>query len=151
MAAISPDHPKLELFFFVSQGVDERVRSDVKDFVSELAGSRSWLLGPPRFADSRDEDPEETGEGPLVDAVGGYIEIYSAYPPWTLPREIELQHLEEATALLTVLEVFSKKRSLDFEVAFNNEVIGYVENGSMDEGLADVFLGEWRRGLGLPG
>jgi hypothetical protein len=50
---------------------------------------------------------------------------------------------------LTALELFSEKRALNFEVAFNNETIGYVENGLMDEGLSDVFLGEWRRGLGL--
>jgi hypothetical protein len=62
-----------------------------------LATPRPWLLGPPCYADSRDEDLKQFGEGPPLDAVGGYIEIYSAYPPWTLPREIELRHLEEAT------------------------------------------------------
>jgi hypothetical protein len=148
MTNVSPDHPKLQLLFFVAQGVNERIRSDVKAFVAELATSRQWLVGPPSFADSRDEEVDES-EGPPLDAVGGFIEIYSAYPPWTLPREIELQHLEEVTTLLTALETFSQERALSFEIAFDNEIIGYVENGSMDEGLAEVFLGEWRRGLGL--
>jgi hypothetical protein len=149
MADVSPDHPKLQLLFFVAQGLNEAIRSDVKNFVAELATSREWLLGPPCFADSRDEEVDEPDGGPPLDAVGGYLEIYSAYPPWTLPREIEIKHLEEVTALLTALETFSRKRALDFEVAFDNEIIGYVESGAMDDGLAEVFLGEWRRGLGL--
>lgn len=149
MTNIAPDHPKRGLLFFVEQDVEDWIRSDVRDFVAELASSRRWVIGPPLFVDMR-EEPEDYSRGDLPrDIVGGYLEIYSALPPWTLPREVSLQHLEEVTALLSALEKLSSESVLNFEVEFGGELIGTVMGGKMDEGLSVGLLGEWRRSFGL--
>jgi hypothetical protein len=57
--------------------------------------------------------------------------------------------LDEATAFLTAVEDLSRTRQLDFEVAYGDEIIGYIKHGAMDEGLSEAFLDEWRRGLGV--
>jgi hypothetical protein len=107
------------------------------------------MLVPPAYVDNI-EWPDDASRGDFrMETLGGYLEIYSALPPWTVPREVEMRLLEEVTALLEALASFSRERSLDFEVYLDGDITGYVEKGEMDEGLVDVFLGEWRRGLGL--
>jgi hypothetical protein len=149
MSTPDPDHPRHKLAFFVVEDVDDTIRAKVRDFVTSLGTSQDWLLGPPVFVDVLDE-PEDDSHGDLpVEDVGGYIEMYSVRPPWTLPREVELQHLLEAKALLTALEEFARKSDLNFEVEFAGELIGAVTHGSMDAGLREGLLDEWHRHLGL--
>ena len=94
------------------------------------------------------EVPEDQSRGAhCLDYVGGFIELYSTYPPWTLPREVDLRHFEEATALLTALEECSRRLQVNFEVYFADEVIGYVTDGEMDYGLREGLLNEWKRVL----
>ncbi len=82
-----------------------------------------------------------------MDYVGGFVEFYSTLPPWTLPREIEQQHFEEATALLAELEELSRNLRLNLQIYYANEVIGYINDGEMDEGVREAFLQEWMRSL----
>jgi hypothetical protein len=86
-----------------------------------------------------------------VETVGGFLEIYSALPPLTLPREIDLQHLDEVTALVNALRDFSREFSLSIEFELDGELIGAIDNGEMDRSLAEGLLGEWRRQLGVLG
>jgi hypothetical protein len=89
---VSPNHPKQKLVFYVSQTVDDDVKSEIRDFVISVASLRNWLNGPPVFVNSR--QPVESNRGDMsVQTLGGYLEIYSALPPLNLPREIDLQHL----------------------------------------------------------
>src|SRR3989442_15628533 len=114
-ASVAPNHPKQKLLFFVGKDLDASVRANVRNFVLSLASLRRWLNGPPRFVNTRDE-PADTSRGDMpVETVGGYLEIYSARAPWTLPREIDVQHLDEATALVSALRDFSRQHSLAFE------------------------------------
>jgi|SRR5208282_3618902 len=146
---VAPIHPKQKLLFFVAQDLDDSIRANVREFVLRLAGLRRWFNGPPRFVNSRDE-PEDTSRGDMpVETIGGYLEIYSALPPWTLPREIDLQHLEEVTALLKAICDFSRENKLAIELEFDGELIGAIEGGEMDHSLTEGLLGEWRRHLGV--
>ena len=148
-ANIAPNHPKRILLFFVAQDLDDHIRGNVRDFVLRLAGLRRWLNGPPHFVNSRDE-PKDISRGDMpVETIGGYLEIYSALPPWTLPREIDLQHLDEVTALLNALCDFSREHNLAIELEFDGELIGAIEDGKMDHSLNEGLLGEWKRQLGL--
>jgi hypothetical protein len=148
-ANIASNHHKQKLLFFVVQGLDDNIRAKVRDFVLRLAGLRRWLNGPPRFVNSRDE-PKDASRGDIpVETIGGYLEIYSALPPWTLPREIDLQHLEEVTALLNTLCDFSHEHNLTIELELDGELIGAIKGCKMDFSISEGLIGEWRRHLGL--
>lgn len=146
---ITPNHPKRRLLFFVAEDLNDAIRSDVRDLVLRFASLRRWINGPPRFVNSRDE-PADTSRGDMpVETLGGYVEIYSALPPWTLPREVDVQHLEEVTALVNALRDFSREHSLSIEFELDGELIGAIDDGEMDRSLAEGLIGEWRRQLGL--
>jgi len=146
---VAPNHPKLKLLFFVAQDLDDTTRANARDFVLRLASLRRWVNGPPRFVNSRDE-PADASRGDMpVETVGGYLEIYSSLPPWTLPRELDIQHLEEVTALVNALGDFSREHSLAVEFELNSTFVGAIEDGKMDRSLTGGLLGEWRRQLGV--
>jgi hypothetical protein len=143
------NHPKQKLLFFISDDMDQAIRSNVRDFVLRLASLKQWLNGPPQFVNSR-EEPQGIVSGDLpIETVGGYLEIYSALPPWVVPREIDLQHLDEVTALVEGLRNFSREHGLTFEMELDDVFVGSIQNGEMDESLSEGLLGEWRRQLGV--
>jgi hypothetical protein len=148
-ASVDHDHPKQRLLFFVAQDVDGGIRRDVRDFVNQLALRRDWLNGAPRFVNSRQEPEDASGEDMPVETVGGYIDIYSALPPWTLPREVDIQHLDEVTDLVNALCDFSRQHRLVFELELDGTFVGAITDGEVDRSLAQGLLGEWRRQLGM--
>lgn len=151
METPDPNHPRDKLAFYVAGDVDFDIRDAVAAFVVETGVSRAWTLGPPQYFDIH-EVPDDHSHGTRCwDDVGGFIEVYSGRPPWTVPREIDLQQFEESVAFLTALEEFSCKRGLDFEVHYAGEVIGYVTEGRM-EGVREMLLDEWKQSFeGHPG
>ncbi|OYY93467.1 MAG: hypothetical protein B7Y41_11975 [Hydrogenophilales bacterium 28-61-23] len=148
---IGSNHPKRTLLFFVAQDLDDVIRANIRNFVLKLASFRPWLNGPPRFVNSRDE-PENTSSGDMpVETLGGYLEIYSTLPPWTLPREIDLHQLDEVTVLVNALRDFSQEHNLSIELELDGEFIGAIDEGEIDRSLEEGLLGEWRQHLGLSG
>ena len=144
---ISADHPKQKLLFFVAQDVSDAVHTKVRDFVLKLALLRHWLNGAPRFVDVR-EEPLDVSRGDMpIETLGGYLEIYSALPPWTLPRDIDRQHLDEVTALVAALSEFSRRHSLAFELELDGTFVGTITGGECDRSLSEGLLAEWRRQL----
>ena len=148
MTLSTANHPKQKLLFFVAQDLDDDIRASVRDFVLRLALLRRWLNGPPRFVISREERTDTSRGDMPVETVGAYLEIYSALPPLTLPREIDLQHLDEVTALVGAVRDFSREHSLAFEFELDGTFVGAITDGEMDRSLAEGLLGEWRRQLG---
>jgi len=148
MEAISPHHPRHKLAFYVDQEVDFEIRAAVSDFVGRIASSRNWSLRAPEYFDIHKVPEDQTRGDCCTDDVGGFIEIYSGWPPWSVPREIDIRQFEEVKALLRALEAFSRERGLDFEVHFAGEVIGRVANGRT-RGVQEMLLHEWGRSLGL--
>jgi hypothetical protein len=111
MKAVSPDHPKHKLAFCVDQDVDFETRDAVANFVGKLASSRAWSLGGPEYFDIHKVPEDQTRGDHCTDDVGGFIEVYSGWVPWTVPPDIDKQQFEESTAFLTALEDFSRERS----------------------------------------
>src|SRR5215471_19432643 len=146
-AFINPDHPKQKLLFFVAQALDDRTRAAVRQFVLRLASLRRWLNGPPRFVNSREQADGATAADAPSETLGGFLEIYSALPPLSLPRETDLQHLEEVTALVRSLREFARDYSLTIELELDGTFVGSITGGELDHTLAEGFLGEWRRHL----
>lgn len=118
--AVSPNHPRHQLAFYVDQDVDFEIRE-----------SRTWSLGAPGFFDIHRVPEDQTRGDCCTDDVGGFIEIYSGWPPWTVPREVDMQQYEEVRALLSTLEEFSRDRGLSLEIHFAGEAIGHIADGSM--------------------
>jgi hypothetical protein len=148
-ATLAQDHPKQRLLFFLAQEFDDGIQGTIRGFVLRLALLRRWLNGAPRFVDLHEEPEDPSREDQPIDTVGGYIEIYSAYPPWTLPREIELQHLDEVTALVNALCDLSREHELAFELELDDKFVGSIVFGTMNVTLSVGLLGEWRRVLGV--
>lgn len=141
---MDPNHPKQKLVFHISD--DIKGEDDVlamRDVVTELAHSRLWVIGPPIFLNESEDDPE-VGE---LRTVGGFVELFSALPPWgeVLPGEVDQAHFEEVKATIDALAAFSKKT--DHEIAFelDGAQIGWIERGVVDNSLRDGLLGEWQR------
>jgi hypothetical protein len=144
---IAPNHPKQKLLFFVAQDLNDVIRTNIRDFVLRLASLRCWLNGPPSFVNCRDE-PEDSSRGDMpVETVGGFLEIYSALPPWTLSRDIDLQHLDEVTTLINALRGFSGEHHLSIEFELDGTLVGAIDNGKMDRSLTEGLLGEWKQHL----
>jgi len=59
----------------------------------------------------------------------------------TLPREIDLRHFDEATALLTALAECSRRLQLNFDVYYAGEVIGSVSGERWMRASAKGSLG----------
>jgi len=145
---LDPNHPKQKLLFFVAQDLYSCIRANVRDFVVyRLASLRPWLLGPPQFVDSVEEPEEPSGGDTRVETLGAFLEIYSALPPLNLPREVDLQHLEEVTALVSAIRDFSREHNLAFEFELDGKFVGAITGGEMDRSLSEGLLGEWRRHL----
>jgi hypothetical protein len=143
--------PTQTLLFFVTNDITNEIRAEVATLVANLAVSREWVIGPPRFVNEVEElDEAERRDGDVpFETVGGVLVIYSAMPPTALPREIDLQHLEEVSVLLEAVRDFSREKSVAFEFEFDDECIGTVIDGEMGNGLEDGLLDEWRRYLGV--
>ena len=143
---ISDDHPRQKLIFFVSQDVDDKIRNLVRKILSDIATSRDWLIGAPKFIDiteyagTRNVDiPDET--------VGGLYEMYSALPLNSLPREIDEISLKEVEYIIASIQKFSLDKGLEFEFELDGTYVGTIEDGVVDTTLANGLLGEWRKHL----
>lgn len=146
---LAADYPKQKLLFFVAQDLDDTVRENVRSFVVRLGLLRHWLNGAPRFISSREDAAELSVGDTATETVGGFIELYSAYSSWTLPREIDKQHFEDVSALVDSLQEFSRQFDLALELELDGKFVGSIVTGETDRSLSDGLLGEWRRQLGL--
>ncbi len=119
----------------------------IRDFVAQLARKSDWQLGPPIFVYSR-QAPKPSSQGDMeVVTIGGCLELYSALPPWNLPRETDAKHLEEVSILMDELCRFSRQHGVGWEIELDRDLIGSISDGKMDRSLAEGFIGEWRRQL----
>jgi hypothetical protein len=106
---------------------------------------------PPYFVDIIEDLADfSRGDVPL-ETVGGCLEVYSALPPWKVPRRTDQRQLEEVSALVGAVRDFSRDHNLSFEFELDGTFVGAIDDGDMDESLEEGLLGEWRRSLGVSG
>ncbi|WP_455887704.1 hypothetical protein [Pseudomonas rustica] len=139
MHAIPLDHAKQNLIFYVAQDLDQSIRSDVHQLVSELAASRVWSIALPTSVNEIDENG--------LEVVGGTLEIYSALSPEKLPHDVDLKNLEEVEALIHAVRDLSEKGSISFEFQLGATYVGSIEDGVIDRVLQEGLLAPWRNYL----
>ncbi|KRP58119.1 hypothetical protein [Pseudomonas trivialis] len=130
---------KQKLIFYVAQDLDPSIRSNVQQFVNEVAASRIWSVTPLSFIDEIDESGAEV--------VGGILEIYSTLPPNMLPVEMDSKNLDDVEALVGAVKKLSEKKSLSFEFQLDTNFVGAIEDGVIDRVLLDGLLMPWRNHL----
>jgi hypothetical protein len=141
----SHGRPTQELLFLVSGGQGGDTRELVSELLDRLAQMRRWQCGPPDFVDLGGPDDDEARGDPCADTIGGRLEVYSAMPIGSLPRELDLQALEDVAAFLAEIAEFSRSRNLVFEFLLDGNPVGKIKSGRLDRLLEQGLLGEWRR------
>lgn len=141
---VNPNHPKQKLVFYISDDIeDERDVFGMHEAVTSLSRSLKWVIGPPVFLNETQDDPE-AGEWRTV---GGFIELFSALPPWgaALSPEVDRAHFEEVKATIDALTAFSKQTGHEIAFELDGAQIGWIEKGIVDNSLREGLLGEWER------
>lgn len=136
MHSIPLELAKQKLIFYVAQDLDQSIRSNVQQFVNDVAASRIWSVTPPSFIDEIDESGTEV--------VGGILEIYSALPPNLLPIEMDSKNLYDVEALVGAVKKLSENERLSFEFQLDATYVGAIEDGVIDRVLLDGLLVPWR-------
>jgi hypothetical protein len=138
------DHPIDRLVVAVEGDVPASVAGALRASARELAGRRSWILGPPEFFDASAAGGRRS--------VGLVLSLYTALPPWgeELDRQTDHAHLAEVKDLIGEVMRISAEHDVPFDVDFAGESIGTVESGRMDNSLEVGLIGEWERILQEP-
>lgn len=109
--------------------------------ISSLAGSRAWVIEGPRFVNETLE-PESPEDYP-IQTVGGYLELFSAWPPWgnRLPREIDKAQLTDVESVIDAMIIFSKGTAKEIAFELDGTQVGWISNGEPDRGIREGVSG----------
>lgn len=143
MAEEMSPFPVQKMMFYLAQDVDDSARDVVRELVEQLGSSRQWILGPPKFIDVIDQ-PENGSEDLPIETVGGYLEIYSALQPASLPKDIDFAHYSEVESLIGAISKISHEKELAFELELNGTLVGSIVGGKIDRILQVGLLDPWR-------
>lgn len=148
MTEIKTDHPKTVLYIRLTTKLTETVDNAFDSMLEELASKHTWTISPPEGMDYWEQ--EEWDESP-VHIYGCALDMYSALPPWgsQLPKDIDLQHFNEASLLLDRIAKIAIEQGCDFEVQLDQTFMGNITPTGTGRGITEVFLGEWKKVLGL--
>ncbi len=146
-ATVTEGHPTNLLYIVVDSELHDDVMRKFEEWLSALPTQRSWVIDSPELIDYFDES------GSLGDSshtFGCGLRMYSALPPWgeKLPKEVDLQHLQEVEFLIEELAALSKQSGCNFRVQLDRTPVGTIVRGELDEGIKVGLLGEWRKAHG---
>ena len=142
---VAADHPRQKFAFFIEDDVSPSDVEAMEAALSALAGSRAWVIDRPRFVNETLE-PESTEDYP-IQTVGGFLELFSAWPPWgeRLPRQIDEAQLSEVESVIDAMIGFSKATGREIAFELDGTQVGWVSNGEADRSIRDGLLGPWRK------
>lgn len=140
--------PIQKLTFYVTQDVDDSVRSVVRELIEKLSTTREWLLGPPKFIDTIDY-PENREVDLPIETVGGVLKIYSALTSTPLPRELDIKNYYEVVAVVEAVQKISGSKNFDFDFELDGNFVGSIGDGVIDKTMQVGLLNAWREHLGI--
>ncbi|MEU0561103.1 hypothetical protein [Dactylosporangium sp. NPDC006015] len=136
------EHPIDSLVVVVEGEASDAVKAALRSSADELAGRRSWLLGPPEFCDE---------PGGVVGAriSGLALYVHSTLPPWgeELDGQVRRAHLEEVNEVMGEVGRISERHDVSFDVYFGPELVGSVEDGRVDDSLLIGLVGGWEAAI----
>lgn len=142
---VKPDksHPQSVLLAFIESDYDDTAVAELEQIVTDISGSRDWVIQPPKVVDITDN--EEEG----MPTVGVLVRQYKPYSNSgeELSLEVELSLLEEVRALVASLGPFSLKHELEILFEIDDDFVGSIEQGQPDELLTMGLIGEWEAHL----
>ncbi len=143
-ASVLEGHPTNLLYVVIDDGLSDGVMHDFEEWLATLPSQRSWVIQSPELIDYFDENGSP---GDSSHTYGCGLRMYSALPPWgeKLPKEVDLQHLQETEFLIEELVKLSKQSGCNFRLQFDRSPIGKIVDGELDEGITVGLLGEWRK------
>ena len=133
------NHPRQKLTFYPDNLAKFQEDSVQRALFSDLQNQRHWQISPPL--------PFHNDTAKTKAIVGGYLEIYSATDPLSLPESVDRGHFEEVKLLLNRLCEVSKSHGITFELELEDIYVGAIEKGRMNTSLTEGFLSEWESGL----
>lgn len=134
---MNPDHLIQQFSFSILTSLTDHQEKELEHLLEKLGSSRQWSIAVPGLFEK--ESPKQP--------VGGYLDLYSAVKPESLPREVDLQQLEEVSVLVDALENFSSRHLCSIEFTLDDTFVGSIEQGVQDRLLKEGLLGEWKRQL----
>lgn len=146
--SVSKDHPVQRLLIFNEGPMGGSLLEKFEELIEDLAESRTWTIRPPELAYTEDNWDELSRIDTPAEWPGVVYEMYSALPPCVLPREIDLQHLEEVETIVNAISDFSRENNLVFRLELDGTYVGSILQGKPNKTLEICLLGEWRRQLG---
>lgn len=141
----SHGHPRVLLLLVLEGEPSDEQATAVRAWAEHLAASRTWSIPPPQLVDEVDADGIYT--------LGIFTYLLSSFPPWdaAIPITIDTAQLEEVSALISAVAQLSHSMGETFVVEYNNEAIGWIENGTPDQNISMGLLEEWRLSLAARG
>lgn len=146
---VSPDHPRVPLLFAIEWELTDEVADAMASFVDDVVRSREWTITIPRFVDELDDSSGADPDDEPIRTIGLAAEVLSGFPPWgdRIPVDVDRVEWDDVSLLVQKFADFSRQQNVEIVVEFDGEAIGWIKNGSVDSGLTETLLCEWRRSI----
>ena len=136
--------PKVSILIYLDDPTDDdppRIQSALE----RAAAARPWLTESPEFVDVTEDAGATRPEDVPIRTVGVSLDVTDTRDrsmPLDLKRDgIELQDFE---ALLAIVTDYSKEHSKTWTLLYDGCHVGSIENGVIDQYVADGLLKPWR-------
>lgn len=135
-----PGFELINLFIVVDGSAGDHDVRAIKDVAEDLASAREWIIEPPRFVDQMNADVRECGIA---------LRMHTAYGAHgeRLPPDVDRVHLGETVAVLEAIAGISHESGTVFVVELDNDQVGSIANGELDNSLRIGLIDEWQRVL----
>ncbi|QGJ71593.1 Hypothetical protein PBC10988_33000 [Planctomycetales bacterium 10988] len=139
---IPKKHPKTMLFFLFPEVPPLEQTSEFGKILEVLENEHEWLGGPPMVFDTEEDFPDMEE----FHTYGGNIELYSMLPEDIdqLPKEADRRQFEEISLLIEKLLPFTDKHGCLLDLTLDQDSIGKIEKGSLDE-TAQTYFKKWKK------
>ena len=127
-----------ELLAYLSDEFDDADVTAVHHLGEELRDAHSWKFEPPYFVDDTDDSSGTRPEDEPVRTVGLML-------PLSLNGKDQDVPVTNLNVLIKGLARLSRSRHVEFEVQLDDDMVGEIVDGEVDEGIHEGLLATWER------
>ena len=133
--------PPHELLAYLSADFDDDDAIAVRDLGVELRDGHTWRFEAPYFVDETDDASGTRPEDEPVRTVGLML-------PLSLNGKDQGVPVTDLNVLIKGVARLSFSRHIEFEVQLDDDMVGEIVDGDVDEGIHEGLLATWERGSG---